>query len=250
MLVGGTGCAAVRFEPPVGAPSARPDASSLWSQATEGCRDLEAFGGEVRASGRVDGQRIPGLRLGTAFTARGQVAIEARVSATAVFSLRGSADAATLVLPQDQQAVVGRTDDLLDALVGLRVGPERLLLLLSGCVSTGPATAGEAIGGVVRIRTPDAVVYLTEHHGRWRVRAGAFDGLDVAYEVSDGHWPRRLRLSSRPGQVPAIDLGLELVAATTDARPASVFVASVPAGFDRVTVAWLRENGPLRRPNP
>ena len=54
----------------------------------------------MRVGGRVADQRIPGLRLGTAFDRMGQIAVEARVGATAVFSLRGNAEAATLVLPQ------------------------------------------------------------------------------------------------------------------------------------------------------
>lgn len=241
------GCATVSFELPAGTPTPRADAPAIWDEASRACRDLGALGGELRASGRADGQKIPGLRLGTAFTASGQIAVEARVSATAVFSLRGTAGSATLVLPQDRRVVTGATEELLDALVGLPIGPERLMRVLAGCVSAAPAESGEAIGGVIRVRTADAVIYVIEQNGRWRVRAGAFGGLEVAYQLADGPLPRQVRLSSRPGRMPAIDLILEPTAMSSEPRPDSVFAAIAPAGYDRVTPAWLRENSPFRR---
>lgn len=247
VIIGGDACATARFTIPTGAPVPRPDVSALWSEAGRVCRELEAFGGELRVGGRVGGQRIPGLRLGTAFDKDGRIAVEARVSATAIFSLRGTAESATLVLQQDRQVVTGRAEAVLDALVGLPVGPDRLMRVLAGCITAAPALAGETIGGFVHVKTADGDVYLAERDGRWHARGGSFGDLDVGYQPGDGAWPRQVRLSSRPGRRPEIDLVVDLVSVSTEPRPASVFVAVVPAGAERVTIEWLRDNGPLKR---
>jgi hypothetical protein len=195
----------------------------------------------------VAGERVPGLRLLTAVERSGRIAVEGRVASTLFFSLRGATDDATLVLFDDRRAATGGAAALLDALVGVPMIPERLMAVLSGCVSTSPPVTAESVGRYVRIRTADSRLYLEERAGRWRIRAGVFDELAAEYDYREGPWPSRVGLRTEPGRTPVIQLTLILEVADTRPRDPSVFAPRVPDGFERVTAAWVRDNGPLRR---
>ena len=242
-----SGCASARFVPPTAAPVARADGRAVWAEATRACAGAQAFAGDVRASGRVAGQRVSGLRLAMALGRPGRAALEARVSSTLLFALRGTEADATLVLFQDRRVVNASAGDLMDALIGVPLGPERLMAVLTGCVSFAEPEDAQGVGEFVRVRTQDATVYVRAVSGGWRARAGAFDGLTVDYQYDGGDFPSRVRLTSDPGRSPAIDLALTLASFDTNPRDPAVFLPRVPVGFDRGSLDWVRENGPLQR---
>jgi hypothetical protein len=241
-------CAAPRFAVPAGPFVPFPDGAAVWAAATESCRALDALAAEFGVSGRVGGQRVAGLRVAMAIERDGRLAAEARVGATPVFSLRGSAERATLLLQQERRVAQGRADEILDALVGLPMGPDRLLLVLAGCVSSGPVVVSEAAGDLVRIRTADADIYLAKRGDAWVVRAGAFGRLLADYQRGEDGWPSRVGLNSASSAGLAVSLSLR-VDARSSARPSpTVFAPVVPPDAETVTLDWLRRNGPLAPP--
>lgn len=141
--------------------------------------------------------------------------------------------------------VTGPVAELLDALVGVSLDPVRLLSILSGCPSTSTLRGADSIGSLLRVRTDDAEVYLVEKAGRWQVRAGVFDDLIVDYQQSATEWPSRVRIASKPGRAPEVELSLVVEAADRTPRESEVFAPRVPDGFEHVTIQWVRENGPL-----
>jgi hypothetical protein len=245
LLLLSTACAGQRFVIPTDTPTPRPDGAAIWDAATSACRDVAALGGQLRGSGRVAGNRVPGLRLDFALERPAAIALEARVSGTLFFSVRGTGADATLLLYQEGRAVTGPAAELLDALVGVSLDPVRLLAILSGCPATGSVRGVEALGAVLRARTDDAEVYLTDKGGPWRVRAAVFDDLIVDYQHDASGWPSRVRLATKPGQTPTVELTLVVEAADQAPRPRAVFVARIPEGFERDTIQWVREHGPL-----
>ena len=178
------------------------------------------------------------------------MAIDARVSGSSFFTLRGRGEAATLVLSQERQVVTGRVDEILDALAGLPIGPERLLAVLTGCLSLAPATTGERVGPFVRVTGPDAVVYLTRASGPWRVRAGTFGSLSVDYATRDGAWPSQIVLRSVAGRTgPTRRLPFDRGFRPGATR--SVGVCRRDARRRRaLSLKTLRERGPLSRRGP
>jgi hypothetical protein len=245
LLVASIGCAGKRFVVPTGAALPRPDGADLWGPLVARCQKIDAFGGQLKASGRVAGNRVPGLQLGVVLGSESRIALEARVSGTLFFGLRGSAGDATLLLYQEHRVVTGPVADLLDALVGIAVGPERLLAILAGCVSTAAATSADSVGNLVRVRTADGEVYLDQSDRGWRVRAGVFDHVVVDYDGGAGEWPTRVRIANEPNHSPDVQLALTVESADRNPRDASIFTARVPDDFERVTIQWVRENGPL-----
>jgi outer membrane biogenesis lipoprotein LolB len=242
------GCATAGFVPPRGRAVAFPDGARAWLDATDRCRAVDAYGAELRVSGRLDGQRLPSLTLGLAIEREGRMALEARYGGATVFTLRGTADSATLVQTDGRRVTTGRVEQILDALVGVSIGPARLMAVLSGCVSVGgTATDAALTGGVLKVEFPDAVTYLTGGSGRWQIRAGFFDRWSVDYVRRDGSGPRRIVLRSEDGRTPVVELSLTVVSADTTPRDPSVFRVVVPADGDVLSLDGLRERGPIAR---
>lgn len=245
--LGAASCGAPRFTIPLGGGVPRSDGETLRAQALATCLPIDALGGDWRISGRVAGQRVAGLQLLAVFDGDGRVALEGRVASTLLFSLRGSSDDAALVLHDERMVVTGRVEELLDALAGIPAGPKRLMAVLSGCVSAAPVSAAETLGALVRLRTSDADLYLEQQRGRWRVRAGRFDGVLSDYRYREtASWPASVRLSTH-GNGPVVDLTFEPGEIETTRRDPAVFVPRVPDGYEKATMEWLARNGPLRR---
>lgn len=219
---------------------------TAWASATAACREVSSYAAELRAGGRVDGQRVAGLTLGVALERAGRLAIDARYGGASVFVLRGSTDDATIVLPRDGRVATGSAEAILDALVGIPLGPARLLAVLTGCVSTTAVVrTAEQVDSVGRVRTDDAEVYLARTAAGWRVRAGTFDGFTVDYRRVASGSPTDITIRSMEGRRPAVDLSLRVVVVDTTPRAPSVFTPVVPSGATRITIDALRDDGPL-----
>src|SRR5262245_33758879 len=71
-------CATTRaFVRPAGPATPLADASGIWRSATAACRAARAYRGEVRLSGRINGERIRSATLGLAVDDTGRVGLEA-----------------------------------------------------------------------------------------------------------------------------------------------------------------------------
>ena len=220
------------------------------ARTTATCQSRQSYSGSLGLTGKLGARRIPGLASAVLFvvvTRDGQVGIEAQVSSQRVFRLGGTAERATLLLPADGRVVIDRADDIVDALIGVRLGPERLFGILGGCgaVGAGPV-AGERVGDVLRVKTAAATVFLARVAGEWRPRAVDFDDLLVDYREWKDGLPLSVLLRSRGGTDHAAVLTLTVKSADLDAPiRASAFQVNVPEGTLPMSIDELRSTGPL-----
>jgi hypothetical protein len=237
-------CATRGFVRPIGTVTSVPDdeAFAAWESATRACADVRVFNAEIRPSGRLAGTRVRATSLFLAVTAAGQIGLEVSVANQTEFVIKGDAMRATLVLPRENRVVTAPAADILDALVGLDAGPERLLSIFSGCVAIERAIVrADRIGGLLRITTPDAVAFLRVDQGIWRLVAGEFAGWLVDYRRFDAHGPAAIGIQSPEGREPAVNLTMTVRDArlNPDLLPAA-FTAIVPPGFEPADVRDLR----------
>ncbi len=242
------GCAVRRYTVPTGPWQPATDASVAWQEATADCAGLLALRASVRLSGRVGPQAIPGFRsatLGVAVTAADQVGLEARHSGQLLFRLGGTADRTVLFWSEGPRTLTAPAADLVDALIGVKVTPRRLLAILAGCAGTGgPVDRAERSGGDLRVTTPDAVVYLSRVAGAWRVRAARLEGMYVSYDLSRGRAaPAAVRIDSLPEASLVVALSLRLVDVEHNPEPAlppAAFAVNVPPEALPMTLDELR----------
>lgn len=243
LLVIAAGCAS-RFTPPTGLaqPVAPAEVAAIWTTATAGCEDLQAFNAEVRPSGRVAGSRVRGLELLVAVETSGRVGLEALAGGQTVFTLRGTAEAATLWLPRERRVVVAPANTILARLVGLDIEPARLLSLFGGCVALDRTpTRVDRVGEMVRVTTPDTVVYLEAREGGWGVRGGTFGPFVADYRSWAGRWPREIGIRSVETYDPSVDVQLAVgVPRINPELPEAAFTVSVPPDAVSADVMDLR----------
>jgi hypothetical protein len=242
-----SGCAARGFVPPTGPASPAPEAPAALAQAARTCRGASTFRGATRLSGRVGEESIGSVGINAGLTPDG-IYLQAQVLNSTVFTLGGRRDEAALWLRDDNVSLHAPAGDIVEALVGVRLEPDRLLAVLTGCVSRDLAMVeAQRVGRHIVVTTPDAVLYLREDHGTWRVEAGAFDGL-VAEVTPGSGLPAAIRIRSAPGRVPCVDLRVRLSPPLylNDVLDASIFSFEPPQGARPITLEDLREAGPLR----
>lgn len=232
-------CGGGVFVRPAGPGEPAPDAAAIWRAATADCRNARAVQAALGLSGRVRGRRVPGLAGATVFAVAtpDAMALEGRLPGQLLFKLGGTAERATLLLPTNNRVVVAPAAEIVDALVGIPVGPDRLLALLGGCVTrAGDIDRGTRVDGLIEIVAGGTAVYL-EQHREWRPRAGFFDGLMVDYDRDGSGAVRRIQFRSTPSSPVPVSLSLAVkdvnhqpvvtpamlgVVVPDDARPMSV----------------------------
>jgi hypothetical protein len=242
-----TGCAGGRFVRPAGAAVPFAEATAIWAELSRACRAVTTVRTQLRVSGRVDGQRVPSLTTGLAAGAD-RLAIDSQAGVRRVFSLAGDARAVVLLNHLQGHVTRGPAGDVVEALVGVRLEPDRLLALLSGCVSTDPVVAeAERVGAFARLRTVDSVIYLRERGGQWGLVAAEFDDVVADYRSVEAGWPRDIEI--RRGA--AVTLRLRVIEFERNPQlPPAVFQLQVPEAFVEVPLDALRQSGPLGRRDP
>lgn len=248
-------CAPALFVPPAGPGEPAPEAASAWAQASAVCRTAPSYTGTIRVSGKVGPDHLPTtitILTGATPTA---IDLEGRAAGRNIFHLAGTTGDATLYLDDGHRYATGRADALTDALIGIKLGPDRWLALLSGCVATTPEfQSGVRYGPELAITTPATRMYLEQVNGIWRTIDGTFDGLVVTYRqfTSSSAGPAALpvvwSLASEAGRDPSVSLSIHVDSATVGrALPASAFTVSLPADATRISLDELRQSGPLRQ---
>jgi hypothetical protein len=236
---------------PSGPGAAVPDGAGRWAAVVDACRNVRTYRARLGLSGTVANRHIPGFAsavLGLAVTSAGEIGLEARVSGQLVFTMAGTAEHARLFLVDDQRVVDAPADAMVDALIGVPIGPARLLAVLAGCVSTSD-TMNEAAryGNVLRVVSGDTTVFLEDRNGGWTVRAGDAPGLQVDYQAIDNGQPRRLAIRSAPGAEPRVSIVLHVDDAEINRPlPASVFTVRVPDTATPMSIEELRASGAAR----
>jgi hypothetical protein len=217
------GCGHTIFAPPTG-PGVVTDASEAWTAATASCRSAQHYSASLRVSGRAASQRIWRLAIETALTPT-EIYMGATVAGHPVFVLAGSAKEATLWLRQEERAVKAPAGDIIEAILGLAMPPDRFLSLLTGCATRSlGVTAAASHGGLVEIQTADARVFIERQGTVWRTRGAEVEGFRVEFLWKTGALPEKVWIESSPGHEPAAFLDISVIDPTiSDPIPATVF---------------------------
>jgi hypothetical protein len=238
-------CATRAFVRPTGPSVPAPEGAMAWAEATARCGQVRSFRGALALTGRIGSRRIPGLASATLYVAAtraGQIGIEARVSGQLAFRLGGNAERATLLLREGNRVVMAPAGDIVDALIGLPVPPDRLLAVLTGCVAVdGRFERAERFGDRLQITSRDAIVFLYQTAGQWTVRAGTFNSMLVDYRRVDAAGPREVFIqASAPPSSVAVTLRI-MDPEFDPALPPSAFAVNVPADAMPLSLDELRD---------
>lgn len=248
LVIGSAACGVHAFVPPASPGTPAPDAIAAWTSATASCRDVHAYSASLHVSGQVQSEHVSAT-LGAAFNTNNQIYMEYDVAfGPPGFRLAGTDANATLLLPHDKRALTARADEIVAALVGVKLTPKALTAIVSGCVNDATsATNGEQFGTLRGVTAAGDHLFLTNANGTWRVAAGQTADWLVDYQSYKGAWPSRLTLTSLPGQSPVVTLTIS--ASQIDINhdlPAASFALDIPAGYTPLTLEELRAGGPLR----
>jgi hypothetical protein len=189
------------------------------------------------------------VTLGLGVDSTGRLAFEAQVMGSSVFRFGGTTASARLLLRRDnpERVITGPAGEIVEALIGVRLDPARLLAVLAGCVATSAdAMAAERLGALIQVTTTDAVVFLSDEGTGWRPRAGAFEQLLVDYRRVEAGYPREIVITSDAGRTPSVNLSIAV--RSVDINPAftgAEFNVTVPARAVPASLDDLRAAGPL-----
>ena len=252
LTVGLSGCAPKRVALPGGAGTPLADATPILAEALGHCAGLRTLTAEIGLSGRAAGQRIR-VRLIAGLAAPDGIRLEAMAPiGPPVFILASAGDDSTLLLPRDDRVLRGEPPAaILEALAGIRVGPDALRRLLAGCPADEvDARDVRAIGEEwVLARTGDrGTAYLRRMNGRWRLAAVRGGALDAEFGPGDAARPAFVHFTSPDaGTAPTFDLTLRLSQVEVDVEvPDEAFTVRVPADAVAISLDELRQSGPLR----
>ncbi len=197
---------------------------------------------QLRVSGRVGGRRFPALTAGIGLEPE-RLSLVAMAGTRPVFNLAGTRARAVLVNHIEGTGARGPAGDLIDALVGVALPPERLLALLTGCVSADPdVTATDRVGAYGRVHAADSTVYLRERDGQWRLAAAEFGDVVADYRRVEAGRPREIEV--RRGA--DVALRLQVIEFERNPQlPPAVFELQVPDRFVEQSLEELRRAGPL-----
>ena len=210
--------------------------------ACDGVRTLQA---ELGLSGRAAGQRMRGRVLA------GIVPDALRLEGVApfgapVFILVADGTRGTLLLARDRRVVRNAApDEILNALVGIRLSPDDLRAALAGCVRAASEAKGARAFGADWLAVDLAAggaVYLRRVDDRWRIVAGRYGDLEVDYTAFAGNRPSRVVLRGKD-----LDLALALnqVEVNGDLPRDKLVALTVPDGVTPLSIEELRKAGPL-----
>jgi hypothetical protein len=249
----GTACAPPalpRVTLPTGAGVPRPDFAAVFAGATAACRAIHSLTADLALSGSAGRQRLSGHVLA------GFAADALRLEGVApfggpIFILAAENGRGTLVLPRERRAVQSAAPaDILEALVGVRLSPDDLLAVLTGCVKADAEPLSGRMYGAdwlaidLKALNGGATAYLRRANAEWPVTAGVLEGLQIDYGSRAGGLPAQVRIrTADPGGTPRVDLQVRVQSFEINAEiDRAAFAATVPPGTSLVTVQELRES--------
>lgn len=255
MAMSAAACGPRRLVFPTGPGAPATDYAEALSAARVHCRDVRTLQAELGLSGRVEGQRLRG-RVLSGF-APGALRLEA-VSPIGgpAFIMVADGSRGTLLLLRDRRVLENAPPaDILEALVGIPLGPDDLRAMLSGCVKADAETASSA-----RAYGPDwmrvelasgGTVFLQRRQAGWRMVGGRYAELEIEYGRFAGDLPAQIQIGHRssPGESAAVSLtlGLSQVEVNGELPRERLVAVKIPPGLLSITLDELRDAGPLGR---
>jgi hypothetical protein len=244
-------CGPRRLALPAGDGESFPDYAAALQEATAACRPVRTLSAELAISGRAGREKLR-ARVLAGFSRPGSIRLEGVAPfGPPVFILVAAESRATLLLPRDNRVLTGvAPSDVLHALVGLDLSPQDLLDILAGCAVPDPQpSAGHSFaGGWARVDLSGGAAIFLQRQGdtRWAIRAATRPPLRIEYEGPAGAPPLAVRLSAAEGSANGADLRIALSQVELNASLApEVFSVKVPADATPITLAELRQAGPM-----
>ncbi|HEY7170888.1 MAG TPA: hypothetical protein VH417_08570 [Vicinamibacterales bacterium] len=246
-------CGAPLMKLPAGPGTPASDAPAALAEAIKSCRTVNTFTAEIAVSGRVGGRRMRG-RLVAGLAAPASARLEAPAPFGAplfIFVARGND--ATVLLERDRRVLEhGKPDAVLEAMTGVSMTPAELRTTLTGCADEREAGGDARSLGDGWLAIQDGRrVYLRRRKPTdpWQIVAAISRdsaGAEWRAEYSDfsGGLPRSIRLASTDPNRFNLTLALSQVE-TNVALGDEAFRVQIPASTSPITLAELREAGPL-----
>ena len=225
------------------------DFASVHASVSRGCRGARTLTAELSLSGHAGQTKLRG-RVHAGFERPVSMRLEGVAPfGPPAFVLVARAGEATLLIPREERVVRGASpEDVLGALTGVALAPADLHAVLTGCVVPDPTPRAGRVhtNGWASIDLDGgAVLYLTRVNGAWQPRAAKRQNWDVQYSTWQGDFPRAVVLRSMAGLDVELSATVSQLEANVPLEP-SAFTVTVPAGTMPLTLAELREAGPLR----
>jgi hypothetical protein len=221
------------------------DYATPFASALSRCRNVRTLQAELGLSGQVGTRRLRGRVL--AGLIPGALRLEGVAPfGSPVFILIADGSSGTLLLLRDRRVLQDAPpEEILNALVGIRLGPDDLRAALSGCVNASAEPAGGRAYGPDWIAVDLAAqgtIYLQRQDDGWRIVAGRYAGLDIEYTRFAGDLPAQIQIR---GAGLSLALGLSQVEANGELQREPLVAAKIPPGLLPITLQELRDTGPL-----
>ena len=246
LTIGLTACGQPpRVTLPSGAGTPAPDFAAAYAQARAACDSVRAIQAELALSGRAGGQRMRGRVL--AGLVPGALRLEGVAPFGApVFILVADGARGTLLLARERRVVQDAApDEILNAVVGIRLAPDDLRAMLSGCVRAAAEADGARAFGPDWLAvdlTAGGTIYLRRADNAWRIVAGRHSGLEVDYVAFQGDRPSQIVLR---GPDVHLALALSQVEVNGDLPRDQLVALKIPEGVAPLSLDQLRRSGPL-----
>jgi outer membrane lipoprotein-sorting protein len=244
------GCAPKPPALPSGQGTPFPDYQSAYQHATAACRGVKTITLSMALSGKAGTTKLRG-RIDAGFEAPARARLEGIAPfGKPVFILVADGNRGTLVLPREDRVLRDAApDQIVEALAGVRLGPDALRMVVSGCgLGIGAPKDGRTFAnGWTAVSLADgSTVYLRRNAGAWEVAAAANGPLTVMYADYAAGRPSTIRLRAESQGRTSADLTLRLsdveINTTLDPR---TFEVDLPAHAVPLTLEELRRSGPF-----
>jgi outer membrane lipoprotein-sorting protein len=244
------GCARKAPLLPSGAGAPFPEFSSAYQQATAACRGVKTITASMALSGKAGTMKLRG-RIDAGFEAPARARLEGIAPfGKPVFILVAGGNRGTLVLPREDRVLRDAApDQIVEALAGVRLGPDALRTVVSGCgLGVGAPKDGRTFANEwTAVSLADgSTVYLRRNAGAWEVAAATNGPVTVMYADYAAGRPSTIRLRAESQGRTSADLTLRLsdVEINTTLDP-KTFEVDLPARPVALTLDELRRAGPL-----
>ncbi len=236
-----------RITLPSGAAAPAADYAAPFAAATAGCRGVRSFTADLALSGSAGRQRLRGHVI--AGFAPGALRLEGVAPfGSPVFILAADMGRGTLLLPRDRRVVQSApSEEILEALVGVKLSSDDLLAVLTGCVKAGAAPVSAKTYGSEWLAVElngGATAYLHRKDADWPLVSAVLEGLQIDYGARVDGLPQQVRIrTSDPRQSPQVDLQVRF--ASFERNPEieqAAFSVVVPPGTPPISVQELRES--------
>ena len=251
LLIVSVALAGCGTRPPVlpgGAAAPFPGFAAAYQDATAACRGVRTITASMGMSGKAGSTKLRG-RIDAGFAAPDRARLEGVPPfGKPVFVLVAEGGRGTLVLTRENRVLRDAPpDQIVEALAGVRLGPDALRTVVSGCGFEGtPGEGRQYSNGWVAASVGGGDIYLRRGTAGWEVGAATRGPVTVTYADFAGGRPATIRIRALADGRATADLTLRLsdVEINTPLAP-NVFQVELPDAPVPLSLDELRRAGPL-----